>query len=70
MEAAGGDDAIEDATHLLRAPPAGGVNELHDVGQEDDDMQGQVGSALRPHSSSVRIKLENEYVFFWPIYSS
>lgn len=48
MEAKDGEELIRDAEPML-APPNGDLNELLDVGQ-DDNMQGQVSSLLKKHS--------------------
>lgn len=44
MEATDRENLVEDADHHV-VPPTGGVNELLDVGQEDN-MEGQVSSLV------------------------
>ncbi|XP_056227369.1 protein unc-93 homolog B1 [Seriola aureovittata] len=59
MEATDGEEQMRDADHLL-APPNGGMNELLNVGQEDN-MQGQMEEFLGPQAEYNEEEEERKY---------
>ncbi|XP_047221576.1 protein unc-93 homolog B1 [Girardinichthys multiradiatus] len=59
MEATQGERFIEDADQIV-APPNGGVNELHNVGQEDN-MQGDMEEFLGPQAQYNEEEEERKY---------
>ncbi|XP_015251676.1 PREDICTED: protein unc-93 homolog B1 [Cyprinodon variegatus] len=59
MEGTEEDQLIEEAEHIV-APPNGGVNELHDVGQEDN-MQGEMEEFLGPQAQYNEEEEERKY---------
>ncbi|KAG7214490.1 hypothetical protein INR49_023002 [Caranx melampygus] len=59
MEATDGEEQIRDGDHLV-APPNGGINELLNVGQEDN-MQGEMEEFLGPQAEYNEEEEERKY---------
>ncbi|KAM6939590.1 protein unc-93 homolog B1 [Xenentodon cancila] len=60
MEAAEGDDQIEEVAHQLILPPNAGMNEMLNVGEEED-IQGQMEEFLGPQAQYNEEEEERKY---------